>query len=293
MSSKTLTIVVPAYNEAASLSSFLPALLDRVERTGWKLIFVNDGSADDTGALLDDALDRPGCRVIHHKVNRGYGGAIKTGIAAADTDYVVTIDADGQHYLDDVEMLLKEVVARDADMIVGSRKGQPSSSRYRHFGKWLLRNIAKLLIPLDIHDINSGMKIYDTTLAQRYLGLCPDSMAFSDVITMVFVSQRHRVLELPIRVKQRIAGASTITTRTALETLIEILNIVVLFNPLKIFLPISLLSIVLGFAWGIPIVLDKRGVSVGAMLAIVTGVIFFFLGLLAEQIAMIRRDKRS
>jgi hypothetical protein len=69
----------------------------------------------------------------------------------------------------------------------------------------------------------------------------------------------------------------------------EILNIVVLFNPLRIFLPISAVSLVLGFAWGLPIVLRGNGVSVGAMLAIVTGVIFFLLGLLAEQISMIRR----
>ena len=134
------------------------------------------------------------------------------------------------------------------------------------------------------------MKILNTKLAQKYLSLCPDSMAFSEVITLVFISDRHLVVEHPIRIRDRIAGSSTITTATAFETMMEILNIVVLFNPIRIFLPISLLSLLLGVLWGLPIVLRNGGISVGAMLAIVTGIIFFFLGLLAEQISMIRRD---
>ena len=125
------------------------------------------------------------------------------------------------------------------------------------------------------------------------MGLCPDSMAFSEVITLVFVSDRHLVVEHPIRIRERIAGSSTITTATAFQTMMEILNIVVLFNPIRVFLPVSLISVLLGVLWGLPIVLRGGGVSVGAMLAIVTGIIFFFLGLLAEQISMIRRDRAS
>ncbi len=293
MPQEPLTVVVPAYNEEAALPTFLPGLIDCCERNNWKLIVVNDGSEDRTAEILDDFKHVERLRVLHHKVNRGYGGAIKSGIRAVDTTYVVTIDADGQHYVEDLESLYRELRERDADMVVGSRKGLAASSRYRGLGKNLIRLVAKLLLDLHIFDINSGMKIYDAALAQRYLTLCPDSMAFSDVITLVFVSQRHRVCERPIRIRKRLAGTSTISTRTALETLMEILNIVVLFNPLRIFLPVSLVSLVLGFAWGIPIVLRGNGVSVGAMLAIVTGVVFFLLGLLAEQISLIRRDNRS
>jgi glycosyltransferase involved in cell wall biosynthesis len=287
--SPTLTVVVPAYNEEHALASFLPELLACCEKNAWRLIVVDDGSTDRTPAILERLAARPGCRVLRHKLNRGYGGAIKTGIRAVDTDYVITLDADGQHYLDDAERLFAELQRQEADMVVGSRRGQRSASRYRSLGKRVLRLLAGFLLDLHVHDINSGMKAYDAGLARRYLGLCPDSMAFSDVITLVFVSQRHRVHEHPIRIRERVGGRSTISTRTALETLMEILNIVVLFNPLRIFLPISAVSLVLGFAWGLPIVLRGNGVSVGAMLAIVTGVIFFLLGLLAEQISMIRR----
>jgi glycosyltransferase involved in cell wall biosynthesis len=291
MPDPTLTLVVPAYNEAVSLPQFLPQLLDCCERNDWKLIVVDDGSEDGTAAVLDGFAEEARLRVVRHKLNRGYGGAIKSGILAADTDYVMTVDADGQHYVEDLEALFDELRERDADMVVGSRKGTSASGWYRDLGKSLIRLLARFLVDqLTVYDINSGLKVYDTELAQRYLHLCPDSMAYSDVITLVFTSQRHRVCERGIRVRPRLGGHSTISTRTALETVREIVNIVVLFNPMRIFLPVAAASLLLGIGWGLPIVLRGSGVSVGAMLAIVTGIIFFFLGLLAEQISLIRRS---
>jgi hypothetical protein len=113
-------------------------------------------------------------------------------------------------------------------------------------------------------------------------------MAFSDVITLLFVNQRHLVLEFPISVQKRIGGSSSISMHTAFETVIEILGLVMLINPLRIFLPLSIICILVGLLWGIPIILAGRGVSVGSMLAIVLGTLFFFLGLIASQLASIR-----
>jgi len=144
-------------------------------------------------------------------------------------------------------------------------------------------------MPLKIYDINSGIKIYDTKLAQKYIQICPDSMAFSDVITLTFVYQRNLVLEIPVKINQRKAGKSTIGMRTAFETLIEIINIVVLFNPMRIFLPLSFISILASIIWEIPIFLRGQGVSIGALLGFMTGIIFFLLGLIAEQLGNIRR----
>jgi hypothetical protein len=149
--------------------------------------------------------------------------------------------------------------------------------------------VAKLLMPLKIYDINSGIKIYDTKLAQKYIQICPDSMAFSDVITLTFVYQRNLVLEIPVKINQRKAGKSTIGMRTAFETLIEIINIVVLFNPMRIFLPLSFIFILVSIIWEVPIFLRGQGVSIGALLGFMTGIIFFLLGLIAEQLGNIRR----
>jgi hypothetical protein len=143
-------------------------------------------------------------------------------------------------------------------------------------------------VPLPVQDLNSGFKLYQTTLVQQYLSLCPDSMAFSDVITLLFLNQRHLVLEHPISVRHRTTGSSSINTHTAFQTVIEILSLVMLVNPLRIFLPLSIICIAVGLLWGIPIMLAGRGVSVGSMLAIVLGALFFFLGLIANQLSSIR-----
>lgn len=285
-----LSIIIPAYNEEASLRVLLPELLTFVKANGMKLIIVNDGSKDNTLQVLKEHEGADAFRFYSHKVNRGYGGAIKTGVRNADTTYVITIDADGQHDLKDVLALHQSIQNSDADMIVGSRLAHKDASLYRGLGKRLIRWFAKLLLPVHINDINSGMKIYNTAMAKRYIRLCPDHMAYSDIIAMVFISKRHLVLEQPINIKPRTAGVSTISTLTAIETVKEILNIVILFNPMRVFFPIAFLSIAMALAWGIPIALRGRGVSTGAMLGFTTGLLFFFLGLIAEQLSQIRKD---
>jgi glycosyltransferase involved in cell wall biosynthesis len=286
-----LTVVVPVYNEGEILPSIVPTMIDFCNNRGWRIIFVNDGSRDNSRQILDGYCDLPNVRVVHHKVNRGYGGALKTGISQAVTDYVVTIDGDGQHNLEDVEKVFEFAIEKDADMVVGKRDEKNSSGLYRSIGKTIIRTFTRTLIPLPITDLNSGFKLYRTELVKKYITVCPESMAFSDVITLVFLSERNLVLEHPIRVSPRQVGQSTITTFTAFETVIEVLNIALMFNPLRVFLPISVLCVLAGLGWGIPIILLGRGVSVGAMLAIVTGLLFFVLGLLASQLSAIRMER--
>lgn len=286
-----LTVVIPAYNEEQSLSSFATCLIDVCRSKGWMIVFVNDGSSDGTRQILDSLAANEQVRVVHHKVNRGYGGALKTGISQVTTPFVVTMDGDGQHSPDDVERILKFAIESDADMVVGRRDTRGTSSAYRVLGKFLIRSFTKILMPLPIVDLNSGFKLYRTELVKRYMTVCPDSMAFSDVITLVFLNERNLVLEYPIQVSQRKTGQSMISTFTAFETVIQVLNIVLMFNPLRLFLPMSALCILAGFGWGIPFVMLGRGVSVGAMLAIVTGLLFFVVGLIASQLSAIRMER--
>lgn len=288
---RILTVVVPVYNEGENLPTFAPQAIKFCQERGWRIIFINDGSLDDSRKILDGFTSLANVRVIHHKVNRGYGGALKTGIRYTTTPYLVTIDGDGQHSLEDVEKVFQFALDKDADMVVGNRERGARSTVYRTLGKLLIRSFTKILMPLPINDLNSGFKVYRTELAQKYMTVCPDSMAFSDVITLVFLSERNLVLEHPIHVSPRKVGKSTITTFTAFETVMQVLNIVLMFNPLRFFLPLSIVCFLAGLVWGIPIVLLGRGVSVGAMLAIVTGLLFFVLGLLANQLSAIRMER--
>ena len=283
-----LTVIVPLYNEEQSIPEVVPALLDFCRSHIWKVLFVDDGSTDGTPPLLAGYENMPDVRVVRHKLNRGYGGALKTGILESDTPYAVTVDGDGQHDPQDVEKIFAFALERDADMVVGWRDRPQNVSWYRELGKSIIRRFTRLLMPLPIHDLNSGFKLYRTELAKRYVPLCPDSMAFSDIITLIFINQRNLVLETPITIQQRRAGQSTINTYTAVETVMEIINLALMFNPLRVFLPLSAVCILVGLGWGVPFLVMSRGVSVGSMLAIVTGLLFFVIGLIASQLAALR-----
>lgn len=283
----SLTVIVPAHDEDEALPRVLPPLVEQCRAHGWHLVVVDDGSTDRTPEILRD-VDGPGLTVVRNKVRRGYGGAIKAGVRAASTDLVVTMDADGQHRVPDLERLLARLTEADADMVIGAR-ADARSGAYRGVGRWVIRWIVRLLLPLSVRDLNSGMKLYRRDLAVRYFALCPDTMAYSDTIALVFLHFRHRVVEIPIEVEARRSGRSGVTTLTAFETVLAVLHIVMLLGPMRIFLPLAGASILSGLLWGLPFVLQGRGISVGAMLALITGLILFALGLLAEQLAQIRK----
>jgi len=288
-----LTIVIPVYNEQESLDMFLPEVIEHCKSEGYHLVIVNDGSKDNSLNILNSLQSKSDFdfTIISHKLNKGYGGALKTGIINSSTDYLITIDADGQHYLEDVDLLFQKTLSTDADLIVGSRKAIKSATFARGIGKSIIRGIAKLLMTVPIYDINSGMKIYNTGLVKSYLHLTPNNMSFSDTIALVFIHNRHLVLEEPIRLKDRYAGTSTIGVKTAFDTVLEIINIIVLFNPMRIFIPVSLFCLLTGLFWGSYIFILGRGVSVGASTLIISGTIIFLLGLIAEQLSALRKQK--
>ena len=190
-----ISLVIPVYNEGENLTSFAGQAIETCKKNGWKVVFVNDGSTDNTKQILKSLEDSPDVKVIQHKVNRGYGGALTSGIRQVDTPFLVTIDGDGQHSLDDVDKVFRFALKNDADMVIGKRESKFSSRVYRKLGKTIIRAFTRLLMPLPITDLNSGFKLYRTDLAKRYITVCPDNMAFSDVITLVFLNERFIKIE--------------------------------------------------------------------------------------------------
>ncbi len=284
-----LTIIIPCYNEEKNIPAVISGVLDFCAAEGYKLIVVNDGSRDNSLQLLREYEGQPNFTLVHHKINRGYGGAIKSGIEACDTEFLITMDSDGQHRVEDVKNLFNVITEGDADMVIGSRKGARSASMLRGVGKRIIRFTVKRLMPLPVYDLNSGMKIYRSDLGKKYSKICPDSMAYSDVICLAFINKYHKVIEEPIEIRERGAGKSTITIKTAFRTIYEVFNIIILFNPIRIFMPIAFISILAGIVWDIHIFMRGNGVSVGSMLAIIFGVITLFFGAIAEQLSQIRK----
>lgn len=290
MSKHTLSIIIPCYNEVENLPDVLPGIIAFCKEHHWSLIVVDDASTDGSTALLKKMeTEETLLRVVRNKVNRGYGGAIKHGIEVADTYWVATMDADGQHNLDDIVRLKELAEKEDADMVVGSRQGQRDASSYRRLGKWLIRTFTRSFLKIPIYDLNSGMKLYRRDLALRYLPTTPDNMSYSDIITLLFFCNHNLVLEEPITIRPRLNGVSTISTRTAMDTVWEIANIILLFAPLKFFLPPALASILLGLVWSLRCILLNTALSTGASFLILFGALLLFLGMITEQLARIRR----
>ena len=250
---------------------------------------VNDGSEDDSLNVMnqfeDDTLS-----CVHNKLNRGYGSAIKTGIRLAKTEYVVTVDGDGQHRIEDIFNLYQVMKETDADMIVGGRFHQENSTLMRGLGKSVIRFFVRLLIKVPIYDINSGMKIYRSELAKKYIRLAPDNMAFSDIMTIVFVYFGRLVKEVPIKINKRIAGKSSINYKTALDTLKEIMFIATVFAPYKFFSSLAILLLLISIAWGLPFIIAGKGVTSATASGILVAVLLWCLGVIAQLISGIRRD---
>ena len=286
--SANLTIVIPCYNEEENIPAFFPKLLDFVKQHDFQVIAVNDGSKDNTLQELQKFTGSGHIKIVSHKCNKGYGGAIKTGLRAVTTEYAITIDSDGQHRLEDVIKCYEYIVKNNADMVVGCRTNNESGG-YRTLGKWVIRTFAASLLDLPVKDLNSGMKCYRMSESLDYLDLCPDTMAYSDCILLLMVNDRKLVTETPIEIAPRTAGKSTIGTRTAIITLAEILNLAVLLRPLTTFFRLSIFFMLLGIAWGVFTYFRSWSVTSTSVMLIVMSVLSFMLGLLCEQLSQIRR----
>ncbi len=283
-SPRELTVVIPAFNEEGAIADVVRGILAKLGDLVAEVLVVDDGSRDATARLAAEA----GARVISKRRNRGYGAALKTGIRACRTPYFITMDADGQHRAQDARALWAR--AKENHMVIGSRQALIHSALWRMPGKWVLNLIAQILVQQRIPDLNSGLRILHRETVLKYLHICPSGFSMSTTTTMAFLTRGYDVEFVPIEVNQRI-GKSTVKLKTGWDTLILILRIATLFNPLRLFLPLSILAFVSGLAWGLPIVIAREGVSVGAMLAIVTGLLLFFLGLISDQISQLRLER--
>jgi len=281
-----LTIIIPCYNEAENLPHVLPGIIRFCEDMNFRLIVVDDGSKDNTYSLLT-ALRSDCLEICRHSRNRGYGAAIKTGIRNCQTSYCVTIDADGQHDLGDIQALREAMAKEHADLVIGNRQGM-GSSVVRNVGKRLILWFTRIFLKLPVRDLNSGMKLYKTNIVQSLLPFTPNSMAFSDVVTLVHFQLRYKIVERNITVSPRSRGRSTINWRTAVQTLSEIAFLVVNFFPFKVFSLLAFLFFLAGAAWGIPFVLSGKGVTVGSALLLLTSLVIFLQGIMIELLVRMR-----
>lgn len=245
--SSPLTLVVPVYNEAR-LAGELPARLEKALRklpAGSEAVVVDDGSTDGSGDAMAAALGDGGpVRLVRHRRNRGYGAALKTGVAAARHDLIAIADADGTYPLEMLPRLLAEVQA-GAAMAVGARRlsDQPAE---RRLAKAFLNGLASYLAGRRIPDLNSGLRIFRREHVRRHARMLPDGFSFTTTITMSLIGDGEEVAFVPIRYRRRVGKSKIRPVRDMGGFLLLIARMTMAYNPLRIFGPLGIALTVAG-----------------------------------------------
>lgn len=276
------TFVLPAYNEASSIKKVLEGL-KLVVSAGDEILVVDDGSNDDTAKIALNC----GANVISHPYNIGNGAAVKTGLRNAKGSIIVLMDADGQHDHADVNRLSEQL--KEYDMVVGARGWEGAMSR--NFANRIFNLLASYVTGMKVKDLTSGFRAIRTEVAKRYIYLLPNRFSYPTTITLALIKSGHSVKYIPIRAKKRIGTSNIRPLRDGVRFLLIIGKITTLFAPLKIFLPVSSFFFLTGFAYyWYAYQTGTRFPNVPVFL-IISGVIIFMMGLIAEQIAQMRLDR--
>lgn len=237
-----ISVILPAYNEAQAMVPQLAAIRSALDGHGipYEIVVVDDGSLDGTAEV---AL-RCGARVMQQVENRGYGAALKLGIAAAAHDCIVIIDADDTYPADQIPRLLE--LLQNADMVVGARIGPVVHvPLIRRPAKWILTRLAERVAGRAIPDLNSGLRAFRRSCARQYFPLLSNQFSFTTTLTLSYLADGYHVLYHPINYYPRI-GQSKIVPRHFLDFMTLLMRMAILFEPMKIFLPLALFCGLLG-----------------------------------------------
>lgn len=281
-------IVIPAYNEEEGVGPTVAGVREAIASSpfDFEIIVVDDGSTDDTARRAE----QEGARVIRQRSNGGYGSALKAGILRSESEFVVITDADGTYPFAAIPRLME--IATDADMVVGSRSANDvSSPLIRRPAKWVLRRLASYLAGREIPDLNSGLRVMRRSVLEKFMHVLPSGFSFTMTITLSMLCNDYRVIYEPIVCQKRI-GASKIRAVDAVSFLILVLRTVVLFNPLKVFLPFGALLFVTGLG---KLIYDLflLNISETAVMALLGACLVWAVGLLADLIVRLELGRSN
>jgi len=254
MQTPELSIVVPAYNEKDAIVPTMEAILDVFENAGVRveIIVVNDGSSDGTGDRLRKYLAgsvraTEKIRLIEHERNKGYGASLKTGIRSASAALIAITDADGTYPNERLPEMLAKLRTDDFDMVVGRRPFRKLPLLTKP-AKWAITSLANFLTGENIKDINSGLRIFRKEIAERFFGIISDGFSFTTTITLSMMTNGYRVHYFDIDYLKREGKSKIRPIKDTLNFIQLIIRTVMYFDPLKVFVPLSLLLFIAGAA---------------------------------------------
>lgn len=279
------SIVIPAYNEEQGIRPVLEELKRLPAEVGnsVELIVVDDGSRDGT---FDVCKQIDGIKLLRHKGNRGYGAALKTGIQHAKHGIICITDADGTYPNEMIPTLISRMISAEVDMVVGARTGKNVAiPLVRRPAKWMIRSLASVVAGMAIPDINSGLRVFRRSTALRFFNLLPDGFSFTTTITLGMLSNGYLVDYVPINYHARVGTSKIRPIHDTLNFIQLVLRIALYFVPLKIFLPLSGILLLISIAWGLATwAVWGQIADVSTVVIAMTAVQVAVTGLLAELV---------
>lgn len=278
-----VTVVIPAYNEQRAIGDVLQDLQEVMSACElvYEMIVVDDGSQDKTA---DIARRCTGVTVLHHRQNRGYGAALKTGLRHAKHDLICITDADGTYPNRRIPELSRRLHDEGYDMVVGARVGaNVSIPLIRRPAKWALGRLANYVAGEPIPDLNSGLRVFRRDVAIRFMAMLPDAFSFTTTITLALLTNRYLVDYVPVDYFARVGKSKIRPIQDTLNFVALVWRIALYFAPLKLFLPLSALLFLAALVWGtFTLVVLGQLADVSTLVMVMTAFQIAMIGLLAE-----------
>lgn len=279
-----VSVVIPAMNEADAIADVIAGL----RALSWReIIVVDDGSTDATAERARAA----GARVVRHPYNKGNGAAVKTGIRNATADFVLIVDADGQHQPEDTRSLIANL--GEYDLVVGARDPATQATVGRRLGNGLLNRLASYLTGRPIPDLTSGFRAARREHLREFIHLLPNGFSTPTTTTLAFIKAGYNVRFVPVRARARQGTSKIRFARDGAKFFLILLKVVTLFSPLRVFVPLSLASFVVGLLYGLWTVWLHGRIPNGAVLLLLFSVVVFLVGLVSDQISSLRFESRD
>jgi glycosyltransferase involved in cell wall biosynthesis len=285
-----VTIVLPVFNEVEHLKQEVErvrAAMDASEYS-YEIIIVDDGSSDGSGEL---ALTLPDVRVIRFLQNRGSGSARKAGTAAARGRVTVWTDVDMTYPNDTIPRLVKELDGYD--QVVGARTSEEGTMKgLRVPAKWFIRRLASFLTKTKIPDLNSGFRAFRTSVARQYLRHLPPGFSCVTTMTMTFLSGGYSVKYIPIEYGKRAGKSKFHPIKDTRRYGVQVVRMVLSYDPLRLFLPTGGILLLLGIAKGIYDANEySYHITTTTLILLFAAFQVFAIGLLADLVVRVSRER--
>ena len=276
-----VSVVIPTYNEEAALGQVIADVRAALNTTayGYEIVIVDDCSTDGTAAVAQSL----NARVIERKMNGGSGAARKTGIRAARGKFIVMLDADGTYTAADIPKMLD--LMPDWDQVNGARTSEQGTMKFlRVPAKWLIQKLAIYLSGVPIPDLNTGLKAFKRDIMMKYLWVLPEGFSCVTTMTLAFLCNGYSVTWIPTEYHKRIGQSKFHPIKDTSKYFTTVIRMIMYFNPLRVFLPLSALLVTIGIGRGIYDYLVYVRLREGDILLTLGGIVIGVMGLLADLI---------